>query len=50
MFNTFNMGVGMCITVDKADAQKALDVLAANGEQASVIGELVDSEAGVIIE
>lgn len=50
MFNTFNMGIGMCITVDKADAQKALDILAANGEQAAVIGELADSEAGVIIE
>lgn len=50
MFNTFNMGIGMCITVDKMDAQKALDILAENGEKASVIGELVDSEAGVIIE
>ena len=49
MFNTFNMGVGMCIVVDKADAEKAVEVLKANGEKAYILGQLVDSDEGVII-
>ena len=44
MFNTFNMGVGMSIVVSKADADKALEVLKANGEDAYVIGEIVKAE------
>ena len=44
MFNTFNMGVGMSIVVSKADADKALETLKANGEDAYVIGEIVKSE------
>ena len=48
MFNTFNMGVGMCISVDKNDADKALEILKANGEDAYILGELVNSDEGVI--
>ena len=40
MFNTFNMGVGMCVTVDAKDADKALSVLKAAGEDAYIIGEI----------
>ncbi len=50
MFNTFNMGVGMSIVVDKEDADKALEILRANGEDAYILGEVVVSEEGVIIE
>lgn len=50
MFNTFNMGVGMTVVVDKADVDKTLEILKANGEDAYVLGELVDSDEGVIIE
>ena len=50
MFNTFNMGVGMSVIVDKADAQKALEILKANGEDAYIMGEVVESGEGVIIE
>ncbi|MBQ3918244.1 MAG: phosphoribosylformylglycinamidine cyclo-ligase [Oscillospiraceae bacterium] len=49
MFNTFNMGVGMIACVDKADADKAIAALKAAGEDAYVIGELIDSDEGVII-
>ena len=49
MFNTFNMGVGMSIVVAKADADKAVEVLRANGENAYIMGEIVPSEEGVII-
>ncbi len=47
MFNTFNMGVGMSVIVKKEDAQKALDVLKANGEDAYIMGEVVKGE-GVV--
>ena len=49
MFNTFNMGVGMTVVVDKADADKAIEAIKAAGEAAYVLGELVDSDMGVII-
>ena len=49
MFNTFNMGVGMSIVVAKEDADTALDILRANGEDAYVIGEIVKSEDKVIL-
>ena len=44
MFNTFNMGVGMCVIVPEAQAQKALELLKCAGEQAYVIGEIVKSK------
>ena len=47
MFNTFNMGVGMSVVVDRQDADRALDVLRANGEDAYVIGEVVQSDTEV---
>lgn len=50
MFNTFNMGVGMTVVVDKNEADKALETLKAAGEDAYIIGELVQSDEGVIIE
>ncbi|MDE6797336.1 MAG: phosphoribosylformylglycinamidine cyclo-ligase [Ruminococcus sp.] len=49
MFNTFNMGVGMIVSVDKNDADKAIETLKSAGEDAYVLGELVESEDGVII-
>lgn len=49
MFNTFNMGVGMTVVVDKADADKAISAIKAAGEEAYVLGELVESDEGVII-
>ncbi len=50
MFNTYNMGVGMTVVVDSTDADKAIEILKAAGEDAYVIGELVNSDEGVIIE
>lgn len=44
MFNTYNMGVGMSIVVAKEDAEKSLEILKANGEDAYIIGEIVKSE------
>ncbi len=50
MYNTFNMGVGMCVTVAREDADRAIAALAAMGEDAYILGEVVESDAGVIFE
>ncbi len=47
MFNTYNMGVGMTVTVAPADVEKTLQILHANGEDAYVLGEVVEGEKGV---
>jgi len=49
MFNTFNMGVGMSIVVSKKDAEKALEILKANGEDAYLIGEIIEGDEKVIL-
>ncbi len=49
MFNTFNMGVGMIVSVDKNDADKAVEVLNASSADAYVLGELTEGDEGVII-
>ncbi len=49
MFNTFNMGVGMSVVVAKEDADKALEILRANGEDAYVIGEIIAAEEKIKI-
>ena len=49
MFNIFNMGVGMVIALDPSEAEKAIEILTAAGEKASVIGTIVEGE-GVVIK
>jgi len=49
MYNTYNMGVGMSIVVSREEADKALEILRANGEDAYVIGEIIKSEEKIII-
>ncbi|MDY3089429.1 MAG: phosphoribosylformylglycinamidine cyclo-ligase [Oscillospiraceae bacterium] len=49
MFNTFNMGVGMSIVVAQDDAEKAVEILKANGEDAYVIGKIENSEDKITI-
>ncbi len=49
MFNTFNMGVGMVVVTDKNDADKAVAAIKAAGEDAYIMGELTESDEGVII-
>lgn len=49
MFNTFNMGIGMTLVLNKEDVDNALEILYKCGENAYVIGEILSSEEGVII-
>ena len=49
MYNTFNMGVGMSIVVDKNDVLEAIEILKANGEDAYVLGEIIKGDEGVVL-
>ena len=49
MFNTFNMGVGMSVVVPEQEADKALAILRANGQDAYVIGHVAESQDKVQI-
>lgn len=49
MFGTYNMGIGMIFAVDAKDADKAMEILKANGEDAYIIGTVEDGEHGVEI-
>lgn len=49
MFNTFNMGLGLCIAVAADRAQEAVTILNNSGEKAMIIGEIRKGEKGVEI-
>ena len=49
MFSTFNMGVGMVMIVSPEEADKTIEILKAQGEEAYVLGSVVDGEEGVIL-
>ncbi|MFR9524019.1 MAG: phosphoribosylformylglycinamidine cyclo-ligase [Rikenellaceae bacterium] len=49
MFNIFNMGVGMVIALDQAEAAKAIEILTAAGQRASIIGCVTDKAGAVEI-
>ncbi len=49
MFNTFNMGVGMVAVVAPEDAERTIETLKANGVEAYKLGQLVESDEGVIL-
>ena len=50
MFNTFNMGVGMSVVVPAAQAEQALEILTAHGEEAYVIGSIVAGDEKVTLQ
>ncbi|MBQ8495630.1 MAG: phosphoribosylformylglycinamidine cyclo-ligase [Clostridia bacterium] len=49
MFNTYNMGVGMSIVVPKDEVSTALEILQAQGEDAYIIGEIVEGDEKIVI-
>ena len=49
MYNTYNMGLGMVLALDPADADKAVEILNAAGEKAFVVGKCVEGEKGVTL-
>lgn len=49
MYNTYNMGLGMVLALDGADADKAMEAIKAAGESAYVVGKVCAGEKGVTI-
>ena len=49
MYNTYNMGVGMSVVVAKEDVDTALEILRANGEDAYVLGEIIESDEKCVL-
>lgn len=47
MFTTFNMGIGLVLVVNEADANEALEQLKASGEEAYIIGRVTEGDARV---
>ena len=50
MFNTFNMGVGMCIIVSKKDAEKTIEILNSCKEGAYIIGKIIENKEKIIFK
>ena len=50
MYNTFNMGIGMCIIVSENDVEKSLNILKTEGEEAYLIGEVQEGNKEIIIK
>lgn len=50
MFNTFNMGVGMCIIVSKEDAEKTIEILNSCKEDAYIIGKIIENKEKIIFK
>lgn len=49
MFNTFNMGIGMCVAVPAEQADEAVSILCGAGAPAHIIGEVAEGEDGVVL-
>ena len=49
MYNTYNMGLGMIVAVDPADADKAMAAIEAAGEKCFIVGDIQDGEKGVTL-
>ncbi len=47
MYNTYNMGIGMMVAVDKKDVDATLKALKDAGEAAYVVGQIEEGEKGV---
>jgi len=50
MYRTFNCGLGMTLCVAATDADKAMEILRASGEQPVLVGEVRSGGRGVVIE
>lgn len=49
MYNTYNMGIGMVLAVDAADADKTMEAIKAAGEMPYIVGEVEDGDKGVTL-
>ncbi len=49
MYNTFNMGIGMAVIVPESEAEKSLEILKQAGEEAYLIGEVIEGNREIIM-
>ena len=49
MFNIFNMGIGMVVAVDAADAERAMEAMKSAGDTPYIIGSIEAGEKGVTL-
>ena len=49
MYNTYNMGIGMMLAVDAADADKTVELVNKSGQKAFIVGEIIKDEKGVTL-
>jgi len=49
MYNTYNMGIGMVLAVDAADADKTVEAVKASGEEAVILGETISGDKEVVL-
>ena len=49
MYNTYNMGIGMMLAVDAADADKTVKLVNKSGQRAFIVGEIIKGEKGVTL-
>ncbi len=49
MYNTYNMGIGMILSVNPEDADKTVEAVNVSGQEAVILGETIKSDEGVIL-
>ena len=49
MYNTYNMGIGMVVAVDAADAERAMEAMKSAGDTPYIIGSVEAGEKGVTL-
>ncbi len=49
MYNTYNMGIGMMLAVDAADADKTVELVNKSGQKAFIVGKIIKGEKGVTL-
>ena len=50
MYNTYNMGIGMVLAVDRNDADRTLAAVKAAGEQGYILGEIDNGEKDIVLK
>ena len=49
MYNTYNMGIGMVVAVDAADAERTMEAMKSAGDTPYIIGSIEAGEKGVTL-
>ncbi len=49
MYNTYNMGIGMLLAVDKSDVDQTMEAIRLSGEEPFIIGSIENGEKGVTL-